>query len=72
VKKAAENYLTAMINPKVPEMPIITQGTDAPAYPPMKPEPFPFFIDPKTGSGMYNGCSWANAAYAALGNLLVM
>jgi hypothetical protein len=31
---------------------------------------FPFFIDPKTGKGMYYGCSWANCAYAVLGRLV--
>jgi hypothetical protein len=31
---------------------------------------FPFFIDPKTGTGMYYGCSWTNCAYTALGRLI--
>ncbi|MDR2420907.1 MAG: hypothetical protein LBD49_02215 [Oscillospiraceae bacterium] len=31
---------------------------------------FPFFIDPKTGNGMYYGCSWANCAYTVLGRLV--
>ncbi|MDR2615573.1 MAG: hypothetical protein LBC28_03230 [Oscillospiraceae bacterium] len=31
---------------------------------------FPFFIDPKTGNGMYYGCSWSNCAYTALGRLV--
>jgi hypothetical protein len=31
---------------------------------------FPFFIDPKTGKGMYNGCSWTNCAYTVLGRLI--
>jgi hypothetical protein len=31
---------------------------------------FPFFIDPKTGNGMYNGCSWTNCAYTVLGRLI--
>jgi hypothetical protein len=31
---------------------------------------FPFFIDPKTGAGMYYGCSWSNCAYTVLGRLI--
>jgi hypothetical protein len=30
----------------------------------------PFFIDPKTGKGMYYGCSWTNCAYTVLGRLI--
>jgi hypothetical protein len=31
---------------------------------------FPFFIDPKTGNGMYDGCSWTHCAYTVLGRLI--
>lgn len=31
---------------------------------------FPFFVDSKTGKGMYNGCSWTHCAYAVLGRLV--
>ncbi|MDR0917427.1 MAG: hypothetical protein LBN02_09620 [Oscillospiraceae bacterium] len=31
---------------------------------------FPFFIDPKTGNGMYYGCSWSNCGYAVIARLV--
>jgi len=31
---------------------------------------FPFFIDPKTGAGLYHGCSWSNCAYTILARML--
>jgi hypothetical protein len=31
---------------------------------------FPFFLDPTSGAGMYNGCSWSYCAYTILARLL--
>ncbi|MDR1328062.1 MAG: hypothetical protein LBK23_00470, partial [Oscillospiraceae bacterium] len=31
---------------------------------------FPFFIDAKTGEGLYYGCSWSNCAYTILAKMI--